>query len=157
MADREYTPKGQGNYNTVGASAGIASFLGLNAGNVLNGGNNNTCSENTPVTRYELDMALQLAAEKSKNSLLEASIYTDNKFAALGDRMIDRFAKVDAELREVAVYQGVNTATIRCLQGQIQELMGIGGFKVNGTNVVNTGNPVVVTNTPCNPVYTQSA
>lgn len=34
---------GQVNYNTVGASAGIASFLGLNAGNVLGGlgwGNN---------------------------------------------------------------------------------------------------------------------
>lgn len=26
------TGQGQGNYNTVGASAGIASFLGLNAG-----------------------------------------------------------------------------------------------------------------------------
>lgn len=34
-------PTGQINYNTVGASAGIASFLGLNAKNLLNGGWNN--------------------------------------------------------------------------------------------------------------------
>ena len=30
-------PTGQINYNTVGASAGIASFLGLNARNLFNG------------------------------------------------------------------------------------------------------------------------
>lgn len=37
MSGEEYnvTGQGQGNYNTVGASAGIASFLGLNAGNLL--------------------------------------------------------------------------------------------------------------------------
>lgn len=36
MSGEEYnvTGQGQGNYNTVGASAGIASFLGLNAGNL---------------------------------------------------------------------------------------------------------------------------
>lgn len=33
-------PQGQINYNTVGASAGIASFLGLNAKNLMNWGNN---------------------------------------------------------------------------------------------------------------------
>lgn len=40
-------PTGQINYNTVGASAGIASFLGLNAKNLL-GGNwgNNNCNNN---------------------------------------------------------------------------------------------------------------
>ena len=38
-------PNGQINYNTVGASAGIASFLGLNARNLLGGcwGNNGNC------------------------------------------------------------------------------------------------------------------
>ena len=39
MSGEEYnvTGQGQGNYNTVRASAGIASFLGLNAGNILGG------------------------------------------------------------------------------------------------------------------------
>ena len=31
------TGQGQGNYNTVAGSLGLASFLGLNAGNVLGG------------------------------------------------------------------------------------------------------------------------
>ena len=41
------------------------------------------CSENTPVTRYELDMALSSAAKDSKIALLEANIFTDGKFSAL--------------------------------------------------------------------------
>ena len=44
------TGAGQGNYNTVGAGTGIASFLGLNAGNIL-GGNGFGCNRgiNAPV------------------------------------------------------------------------------------------------------------
>ena len=60
------TGAGQGNYNTVGASAGIASFLGLNANNLLGGWGWNNNGRNTigygcnpadmPVTRYEATM-----------------------------------------------------------------------------------------------------
>lgn len=31
---KEYTGKGQGNFNSVGAAAGIASFLGIDAGDI---------------------------------------------------------------------------------------------------------------------------
>ena len=74
--DYSVTGQGQGNYNTVGASAGIASFLGLNAGNIL-GGWGNRCGggggQDTPVSRYEADMMNQLAAKDAKIGLLESN------------------------------------------------------------------------------------
>ena len=81
------TSQGQGNYNTVGASAGIASFLGLNAGNILGGGigyNRNApveviTSDDKPISRYEANMMDKLAAKESENSLLRSQVYTDQK------------------------------------------------------------------------------
>ena len=76
------TGQGQGNYNTVAGSLGIASFLGLNANNVLPGlGNNNRCcgSDDMPVSRYEARMQQELAAKDGKIALLESNIYTDSK------------------------------------------------------------------------------
>ena len=61
------TGQGQGTYNTVAGSLGLASFLGLNAGNVLGGwGNRNMgypnapveviTSEDKPISRKEAEM-----------------------------------------------------------------------------------------------------
>ena len=51
------TSQGQGTYNTIAGSAGLASFLGLNAGNFLGGngcngggsilGGNNNCGQSS--------------------------------------------------------------------------------------------------------------
>lgn len=84
--------KGATDYAVVGGSLGIASFLGLNAGNILNGGCGNGlfggwnrngnwgCNPaDVPVTRYEMAMQNELAAKDSKIALLESNIYTDSK------------------------------------------------------------------------------
>ena len=79
--------QGQVTYNTVAGSAGLASFLGLNANNILgnlgNWGNGNQrcgCSPmDMPVTRYEMAMQNELASKDSKIALLEANIFTDSK------------------------------------------------------------------------------
>lgn len=78
--------QGQVTYNTVAGSAGLASFLGINAQNLLNGfgwGNRNGCGcaspADMPVTRYEMAMQNELAAKDSKIALLEANIFTDQK------------------------------------------------------------------------------
>jgi hypothetical protein len=78
--------QGQVTYNTVAGSAGLASFLGINAQNLLNGfgwGNRNGCGcaspADMPVTRYEMAMQNELAAKDSKIALLESNIYTDSK------------------------------------------------------------------------------
>ena len=126
------TGQGQGNYNTVGASAGIASFLGLNAGNLLGGlwgGNCNSncgCSDNMLVNRYEMTMQQTIAAKDARIGLLESNIYTDQKLADVYERLNTRINAIkdaqDAINTQQAVYNGVNTATLNCMQGQIAQL-----------------------------------
>lgn len=88
--DVKVPSQGQVTYNTVAGSAGLASFLGLNAGNILgcggglfgnrNGNGNGCCSSaDMPVSRYEMAMQQELAAKDSRIMHLEANIYTDQK------------------------------------------------------------------------------
>ena len=124
------TGQGQGNYNSVGASAGIASFLGFNANNILGGMNRGGCSpQDTPVTRYEAGMMQELAAKDGKIALLESNIYTDQKIADVYERLntkIDRNREEQNAINlQQAVYNGVNTAAVECIKGQIAQLMGL--------------------------------
>lgn len=154
MDGQEYhvTGQGQGNYNTVGASAGIASFLGLNAGNILGGwGNRCGCSgdgSSTPITRYEADMMNQLAAKDAKIGLLESNIYTDSKIADVYERLNTKINAVEKEQNAInlqqAVYNGVNTAAVECIKGQIAQLMGLTKLVVpNGSVCPGWGNVTV--------------
>lgn len=95
--DVKVPSQGEVTYGTVAGSLGIASFLGLNAGNFLggngcngggglfnwgrnNGNGNCGCSPyDMPVTRYEMAMQNELAQKDSKIALLESNIYTDSK------------------------------------------------------------------------------
>lgn len=142
------TGQGQGNYNTVGASAGIASFLGLNAGNILGGwgnNNNNNCMnspQDKPVTRYEAAMMQELAAKDGKIALLESNIYTDQKIADVYERLN---VKINANKEEQsainmqqAVFNGTNNATIACIQNQIAQLASLSQLVVPQNRVVDT-------------------
>lgn len=87
---------GQVTYNTVAGSAGLASFFGINAQNLLGGwggglfGNRNGncgCGAGTVVvsegdhlvTRFEMEQEQKLAAKDSEIALLKSNIYTDQK------------------------------------------------------------------------------
>jgi hypothetical protein len=147
--DYHVTGQGQGNYNTVGASAGIASFLGLNAGNLLGGlgwgGNNRNgcgCGMNacdTPVSRYEAAMMQELAAKDGKIALLESNIYTDSKIADVYERLITRINADKAEQNAIntqqAVYNGGVTSTLGCMQGQIAQLYSLTKLVVPNASV----------------------
>ena len=149
------TGQGQGNYNTVGASAGIASFLGLNAGNLLGGlwGNNNCgcnsgCSDNMLVNRYELNMQNALAAKDARIGLLESNIYTDQKLADVYDRLLTKInankEQQDAINMQQAVYNGTNTAAIGCIQSQLQQLYSLTKLVIpNGSVCPGWGNVTV--------------
>ena len=147
------TSQGQGNYNTVGASAGIASFLGLNANNILGGcGNggwfnrNGNCGCNgadMPITRYEATMLQELAAKDGKIALLESNIYTDSKIADVYERLNNKInsnkAEQDAINMNQAVYNGTNTATIACIKNQVAELATLSELVVPSRRVCDTG------------------
>ena len=158
----EYTPSGQGNLNTVLGAIGTANAImpGLfnNCGGGLFGarGGCGECSENTVVTRYEQGLMQQISAKDSENSLLRSQVYTDGK---LVDVVKDYTAQINALAAEVrankehqgeinlqqAVYNGTNTATIACIKGQVDCLMGLTKLVVPNSSVCPGWGEVTVT------------
>ena len=106
--DVKVPSKGATDYAVVGGSLGIASFLGLNANNILGGlgiggrGGCGSCADQ-PVTRYELAMEQQLAAKDSKIALLEANTYNDQKSLELYKYVDGKFNAINEVLAAQAV------------------------------------------------------
>ena len=112
-------------------------------------GGNNCNGDNQPVTRYEANMMLQLNAKDGEIALLKADKYTDQKIvettAYLMGKIADLQSKVDANRdaqnainTQQAVYNGTNTATISCIQGQVAQLQSLSQLVVPQRNVCNT-------------------
>lgn len=104
------------------------------------------CSENTLVNRYEMTLVQENAAKDAENALLRAQIYGDQKIVEAYKDLQGQINTVAAEVRankdeqnginlQQAVYNGTNTATIACIQGQVAQLMGLTTLKVPNYNV----------------------
>lgn len=108
--------QGEVTYGTVAGSLGIASFLGLNANNILGGGIfgrgcNYASPADMPVTRYELGMEQQIAAKDSEIALLKANTYQDQKLLEVYRYFDGKVAEINANLAAQAVKnQAVNDA-----------------------------------------------
>lgn len=121
--------QGQVTYNTVAGSAGLASFLGINAGNLLGGlgwGNRGGCASpaDMPVTRYEMAMQQEIASKDSKIALLEANTYNDQKTLELYKYVDGKFSEINATLAGQAVRNQGFVDAFRELQKDID-------YKVN--------------------------
>lgn len=156
MSGEEYnvTGQGQGTYNTVAGSAGLASFFGLNAGSLLGGcGNGRNAgyagpievitSEDRPISRYEAGMMDKISAKDSEIALLKSNTYTDQKLADVYDRLLTRI-NADKEAQGAinlnqAVYNGTNTATLACMKQQIADLASLSELVVPQRRVCDTG------------------
>ena len=124
--DVKVPSQGQENLNTVLGALGTASFLGINAGNLLGGGcgnggglfggwgRSNGCSPcDQAVTRYEMAMQHELAAKDSKIALLESNIFTDQKIT----ETYKELRGMISNLQEVAAQQAItNTAVNAAMQ-----------------------------------------
>ena len=106
--------QGQVTYNSVAASAGLASFLGINAGNLRGNGcgnglfnwgnrNNNCNCADVPVTRYEMAMEQAIAAKDSEIALLKSNTYQDQKSLELYRYIDGKFSEIQANLAAQAV------------------------------------------------------
>ena len=143
------------------ASAGIASFLGLNAGNLFGGCGNAwnrsgvngpvevITSADKPITRNEAKMMQELSAKDSEISLLKADKYTDQKIVDTTAYLMGKINEVSAQVQankdaqtavnmEQAVYNGTNTATIGCIKQQIAQLQGLSELVVPQRKVCDT-------------------
>lgn len=112
----EYASKGVANAGLATGIIGTAlGVLNNGFGNVFGMGNNcngmnwanGCCSENTPVTRYELEMARELSAKDQKIALLEANTFTDGKIADVYDRMLTKFNGLEKQVWENTCSQAV--------------------------------------------------
>lgn len=95
---------GQVNYNTVAGSAGLASFLGLNAQNILGNWSRGPvptgcgCESDHLVTRYDLSMEQTLAAKDSEIALLKANTYNDQKSLELYRYIDGKLSAIESRL-----------------------------------------------------------
>lgn len=137
---------GIGGRNTANdAVASVAPIMAAALAGSASGGKT-SCSENTPVTRYELELQQQIAARDSEIADLKSSQYTDQKLVEVYTNL-DRKAN---ELRDIiqrnkdeqyainlqqAVYNGTNTATIACIQNQVNQLLGLTKLVVPNSSV----------------------
>lgn len=147
MDGHEYkvTGQGQGNFNTVGAAGGIGWIAEkVFGGNFFGGGAmpRGSMGEDTPITRYEANLLLQLQAKDSRIALLESNIYTDAKIADVYERLnVKIAANKDAQEtinREQAVLNATTTAAVACIKNQVAQLMGLTEVVVPQSRVVDT-------------------
>ena len=101
----EFASKGLGvtgaTLGGVGAGLGVLNALGGSGllGNLLGIGNPGMyCSDNMPVTRYELGLEQSNAAKDAEIALLKANTYQDQK-------ALELYKYVDGELREIRAVQ----------------------------------------------------
>ena len=98
--DRNYPTRGQVNLNTVLGSLGTASFAMPIIASLLsgpgcnNGCNAGVCSENTPVSRYELGQESKIAELQSQLALRDANTYNDQK-------LLEVYKFIDGELKSI--------------------------------------------------------
>ena len=131
------------------ASKGVAgSGLGLGiagtALGLLNGGlgnlfggiaGANVCSDNMPVTRYELEMENKLIGKDSEIALLKSEKYTDEKIVDVYERLSARIAGVEQQVSAQAVYNATVNANLACIQNQVAQLQGLTKLIVPITSV----------------------
>lgn len=142
------------------ASKGVAgSGLGLGiagtALGVLNGGlgnllgglgmNGGCCSENMPVSRYELGQESKIADLQSQIALRDANTYNDQKLLELYKYFDGKIEGVNSRLCEQAVWNATQTGTISCMAAQIAQLQGLTKLVVPNTSVCPGWGNVTIT------------
>ena len=142
MAEIEYASRGVAN---SGLGLGIAGTVlgvlngGLNGvlGNGCNNAwnNNNCCSENHMINRYELGQESRISKLESEIALRDANIYNDQKLLELYKYIDGKLEGVNGALAGQAVWNATQTANIGCMQNQIAQLFGLTKLVVPNTSV----------------------
>jgi hypothetical protein len=144
--------------NTRGiAVGGLTTGIIGTALSVLNGGipgivgNMNggaMCSENLPVNRYEAAQSARIAELETEVKLRDANTYTMGEIGKLRDYVDRRFEGVNASINAQAVYNATNTAALGCIQGQVDQLMGLTKLVVPNGSICPGWGDVTVSVTP---------
>lgn len=105
------------------------------------------------VSRYELGLVQEIAGKDARIGLLESQVYVDQKLTDVVKDYTGQINALQAQLAQQAVYNATNTATIGCIQNQVNQLFGLTKLVVPNTSVcpgwgsVNV-TPATTTTTP---------
>ena len=105
------------------------------------------------VSRYELGLVQEIAGKDARIGLLESQVYVDQKLTDVVKDYTAQINALQAQLAQQAVYNATNTATIGCIQNQVNQLFGLTKLVVPNTSVcpgwgsVNV-TPATTTTTP---------
>lgn len=131
------TGMGQGVYNTIAGSLGLASFLGLGNGNC--GGNGlaglfggNRCGNGGCVSGEILDLAMRIAAKDSEIALLKSEQNTETKIADVYERLITRINADKFEQAQINSAQAVANCQMSSAIAVLQSSVGCLQNSVNG-------------------------
>lgn len=143
----EFASKGVG---SAGLTTGIiGTALGaLNSGVLGNGGifgNNNGCSENQAVSRYEAAQAARIAELETEVKLRDANTFTMGEMGKLRDYVDSKLARVESEICDQKVYNATLNGAVSCIQGQIAQLAALTKLVVPNTSVCPGWGNVTVT------------
>lgn len=120
--------KNKANNNPNGIDAAVVAALLASSGRC-------NCNENTLVNRYDLAQEQEIAALKTRNAQLEATIFTDNKMLELYKYVDGKIEGINQRLAEQAVWNATQTGTITCMAGQIAQLMSLTKLVIPGANI----------------------
>lgn len=137
--DYHVTGEGQGIYNTVAGSLGLASFLGFNSGNFMGMRNGCGCNCSELVTKSELNYVQELARKDSEIALLKSEQNTEIKIADVYDRLLKRInddrREQEAINTQQAVLNAATNGTLSVLTNQVNCLMSLTKLVVPASNV----------------------
>lgn len=125
----------------TGLGLGIAgTALGVlngGLGNILGGvfGGGCGCSDNMPVSRYELNQESKIAELQSQIALRDANTYNDQKLLEVYKYFDGKLETVNQRLCDQNVWNATQTATIGCMAQQIAALNGLTKLIVPASSV----------------------
>jgi hypothetical protein len=145
--------KGTTALGIIGTALGGIAASGIN---LLGGNNGCGCSENTMVNRYEMNMERELSQKEAEIAYLKGQDETNGKLSEVYRTLEGKINTLSAEVRankdeqyginlQQAVYNGTNNATVACMQGQINTLLGLTKTVVPNTSVCPGWGDVTVT------------
>lgn len=131
--ENHYASNGKGNLGVtlgaIGTGLGVLSGGLGNIGGILGGGvrsvNGCGCSEDHFVNRYEAGKDAEISSLRTQIMLRDANTYADQKLLEVYRYVDGKFACVEGQIAQQAVYNATNTSTIACLQGQVAQLQSL--------------------------------
>lgn len=145
----EFASKGvAGSGLGLGIAGTALGVLNGGLGNLLGGigmGGNCGCSENMPVSRYELGQEAKIADLQSQIALRDANTYNDQKLLEVYKYFDGKLEGINHHLCDQAVWNATQTATINCMTGQIAQLYGLTKLVVPNASVCPGWGNVTIT------------